>query len=290
LSSLCALLGHTRQAYYGHKKIAEQGALEAELIVQEVLRHRLLQPRAGTRKLMAMMQQFAREHRISWGRDALFDLLREHGLLVRKRKRKAQTTFSRHRFKKYKNLIRGFEPTAPNLLWASDITYIPVADSFAYLSLVTDAYSRKIVGYHLSKTLHAEGPVQALQMALSGCPCTGSLAHHSDRGAQYCCAEYVKMLDDKKIKISMTENGDPLENAIAERVNGILKGELLQEKYDSFESAKSGAGKAILVYNSLRLHSSCGMATPDEAHQKEGPLKKHWKSYYKKKEGDMGAG
>jgi putative transposase len=288
LSSLCALLGHTRQAYYGHKKIAEQGALEAELIVQEVLRHRLQQPRAGTRKLMVMMQQFAREHRISWGRDALFGLLRERGMLVRKRRRKARTTFSMHQFKKHKDLIRGFEPTAPNLLWASDITYIPVADSFSYLSLVTDAYSRKIMGWHLSGTLHAAGPVQALQMALGGCPDTSGLTHHSDRGAQYCCADYVKLLDDRGIKISMTENGGPLENAIAERVNGILKGELLQEKYSCPQSAQAGVEKAILVYSSLRLHSSCGMATPDEAHKKEGPLKKHWKSYYKKKEGGVG--
>jgi len=284
LSSLCTLLGYTRQAFYGYKKSAVQEAFESELLIQEVLRHRLQQPKIGARKLIIMMQGFAKEHRINWGRDAFFDLLREHNLLVRKRRRKTQTTFSKHWYKKHKNLVRGFEPTAPNLLWVSDITYIPIAGGSGYLSLVTDAYSRKIAGFYLSKTLHATGPEQALLMALSDCADTENLIHHSDRGVQYCCTDYVKILDDKKIKISMTENGDPLENAIAERVNGILKGELLQEKYDCFESAQNGVEKSVLVYNSLRPHSSCGMVTPNEAHHKEGPLKKHWKNYYKKKE------
>jgi len=284
LSLLCTLLGYTRQAFYGYKKSAIQEALEAELLVQEVLKHRLQQPKVGTRKLIIMMQGFAKEHQINWGRDAFFDLLREYNLLIRKRRRKTQTTFSKHWYKKYKNLVRDFKPMAPNLLWVSDITYIPIADGSGYLSLITDAYSRKIAGFYLSKTLHAAGPGQALLMALDNCPDTENLIHHSDRGVQYCCTDYVKILDDKKIKISMTENGDPLENAIAERVNGILKGELLQEKYDCFESAQTGVEKSVLVYNSLRLHSSCGMITPNEAHQKEGLLKKHWKNYYKKKE------
>ena len=143
LSSLCTLLGYTRQAYYGYKQHHVQEAFEAEIIVQQVLKHRELQPRIGTRKLVVMMQAFAQEHHISLGRDGLFDLLREHDLLVRRRKRKAQTTFSKHWYKKYKNLIRGFEPLAPNLLWVSDITYIVVADGFAYLSLITDAYSKR---------------------------------------------------------------------------------------------------------------------------------------------------
>lgn len=261
-----------------------QEVYDGELIIQQVLKHREQQPWIGTRKLMWLMKDFALEHRIDIGRDALFDLLREHHLLIRSRKRKMQTTFSRHRFKKYKNQIRDFVPLAPNLLWVSDITYITVADEFGYLSLITDAYSRKIVGYHLSKTLEASGSIKALQMALDSCGDVSSLMHHSDRGIQYCCNDYVKMLTDKNIKISMTENGDPLENAIAERVNGILKCELLQEKYNCFEDAKTSVENAGVIYNSLRPHSSCDMLTPIEAHKKQGALKKHWKNYYKKKE------
>jgi putative transposase len=233
---------------------------------------------------MVLMHDFAKEHQLDLGRDALFDLLREHHLLIRSRKRNVQTTFSRHRFKKYKNLIRDFIPLAPNLLWVSDITYIVMADGFGYLSLITDAYSRKIVGYNLSETLEASGSVNALLMALASCEDATNLMHHSDRGVQYCCNDYVKILTERSIKISMTENGDPLENAIAERVNGILKCELLQGKYKSFEDARSSIKKAENIYNTLRPHSSCNMLTPIEAHKKQGELKKHWKNYYKKKE------
>ena len=287
LSSLCLLLGYTRQAFYGYQKHLQQEVFQSELVVQEVLRHRQTQPRTGTRKLLIMLQGFVKLHQINIGRDALFSLLREHDLLIRKRKRKAVTTFSKHWLKKYPNLIKGFVPLAPNLLLVSDITYIVVADGFAYLSLVTDAYSHKIGGFYLSRTLEAKGSVIALKMAIKSCIDTTNLIHHSDRGVQYCCADYVNILEEKTIKISMTENGDPLENAIAERVNGILKEELLEVKYDSFEDAQKSVARSIAIYNSLRLHSSCDMLTPMQAHKKEGELKKHWKNYYKKKEALM---
>jgi len=284
LSSLCLLPGYTRQAFYGYQKHLQQEVFQSELVVQEVLRHRQTQPRTGTRKLLIMLQEFVKLHQINIGRDGLFSLLREHDLLIRKRKRKAVTTFSKHWLKKYPNLIKGFVPLAPNLLLVSDITYIVVADGFAYLSLVTDAYSHKIGGFYLSRTLEAKGSVIALKMSIKNCADTSNLIHHSDRGVQYCCADYVNILEKKTIKISMTENGDPLENAIAERVNGILKEELLEVKYDSFEDAQKSVARSIAIYNSLRLHSSCDMLTPMQAHEKEGELKKHWKNYYKKKE------
>lgn len=284
MSSLCLLLGYTRQAFYGRQQHVQQEIFEAELIIQEVVKHRILQPRIGTRKLIIMLADFVKNHRINMGRDALFSILREHDLLIRKHKRKAVTTFSKHWLKKYPNLIRGCIPLASNHLLVSDITYIVVADGFSYLSLITDAYSRKVTGFYLSKTLEAKGTIEALKMAIKNCSNTKNLIHHSDRGVQYCCAAYIKLLQDKNIQISMTENGDPLENAIAERVNGILKEELLQTKYNSFEEAKKSVAKAIVIYNSLRPHSSCNMLTPNEAHQKEGELKKHWKNYYKKKE------
>ena len=284
MSSLCLLLGYTRQAFYGYQNYQLKEALEAELIVQEVLKHRALHPRIGTRKLVVLLQHFTKQHKIYLGRDALFELLRQHNLLIRKRKRKVQTTFSKHWLKKYLNLIKNFTPLAANLLWVSDITYIVIADEFAYLSLITDAYSRKIIGFYLSKTLEAIGCINALQMAMKTIEIFEELIHHSDRGVQYCSHEYVKLLQGKNIKISMTENGDPLENAIAERVNGILKEEYLQVKYDCFEDAQKSIARTVTIYNSLRPHSSCDMKTPNEAHATKGVLKRKWKNYYKKKE------
>ena len=286
---LCTLLGYTRQAFYAQQQYRLQQKCEAELIIQQVISHRLLQPRLGTRKLVVMLQEFIKEHQIKLGRDGLFDLLREHQLLIRRRKRTVQTTFSKHWYKKYPNLIKQYEALAPNLLWVSDITYIILKDSFAYLSLITDAYSKKIVGFYLAITLEAIGCINALQMAIAGCSDCSQLTHHSDRGVQYCSFNYVDLLKGRHIKISMTENGDPLENAIAERVNGILKEELLEQKYPDFKTAQQGVAKAIVIYNALRPHSSCNMLTPQMAHLQTGKLKKHWKNYYKKKEVEMAA-
>lgn len=223
------------------------------------------------------------EHHISIGRDAFFDLLSERKLLVRKRKRrKPITTFSDHWMRKYPNLIEEFYPTAPNQLWVSDITYIVLVNCFAYLSLITDAYSRKIVGFYLSMDLSAEGCIKALNMALSNNPVLGKLIHHSDRGSQYCCSDYVKILNDIYIKISMTQNGDPKENAIAERVNGILKDELLEKVYLDYKQAVKAVSVAISTYNHQRPHGSIDYLTPFEAHFRSGELKRRWKNYYSK--------
>jgi putative transposase len=287
LSSLCTLLGYTRQAFYGQQKYHLQQSCEAELIIQQVQKHRLLQPRIGTRKLVVLLQDYIKGHHIKLGRDGLFELLRDHQLLIRRRKRTVQTTFSRHRYQRYPNLIRQYEPLAANLLWVSDITYIILKEGFAYLSLITDAYSRKIIGFYLAETLEAIGCINALQMAIDGCADCSELIHHSDRGIQYCSLNYVDLLKCNHIKISMTENGDPLENAIAERINGILKDELLEQKYTDFKMAQQHVAKAIVIYNALRPHSSCNMLTPQMAHSQTGVLKKHWKNYYKKKEVEM---
>jgi len=289
LSSLCTLLGYTRQAFYGQQQCRLQQSCEAELIIQQVQKHRLLQPRLGTRKLVVLLQDFIKEHHIKLGRDGLFELLRAHGLLIRRRKRTIQTTFSRHWYQKYPNLIKQYEPLAPNLLWVSDITYIILEGSFAYLSLITDAYSRKIIGFYLAETLETIGCINALQMAIEHCSPCDQLIHHSDRGIQYCSLNYVDLLKSNHLKISMTENGDPLENAIAERVNGILKEELLQQKYPDFKTAQLSVAKSVIIYNSLRPHSSCNMLTPQNAHLQTGKLKKHWKNYYSKKEVYMAA-
>lgn len=275
------LLGYSRQSYYQGIKYIQQKAYEADIIIEEVLRYRKHQKRLGTRKLLHEMQEFLHAHHFQIGRDAMFDLLAHQGLLVTKRKRRGcVTTLSKHRFKKYPNIIRDFIPIAPNQLWVSDITYIHLPGSFAYLSLITDAYSRKIVGFYLSKDLTAKGPLKALKMALKANPLTSGLIHHSDRGVQYCCDAYVKLLNGKNIKISMTENGDPLENAIAERVNGILKSELLEEVFASFETAQREVAIACSTYNYLRPHGSIDNLKPSEAHQGSGETNKRWKNYY----------
>ena len=283
------LLGYSRQSYYQGMKFIQQKAFESDIIIEEVLRYRKHQKRIGTRKLLGEMNSFLSAHHFQIGRDAMFNLLSERGLLVTKRKRRGCiTTLSKHRFKKYPNIIRDFIPTAPNQLWVCDITYIHLADGFAYLSLITDAYSRKIVGFYLSKDLSAKGPLNALEMALSNNPNRPGLIHHSDRGVQYCCDAYVKLLQDKKIKISMTENGDPLENAIAERVNGILKQELLEEAFPYFDVAQKAIAIACSTYNYLRPHNSIDNLKPAEAHTQNGELKKRWKNYWQiKKEREV---
>ncbi len=238
-------------------------------------------PRIGTRKLHFMLTETLQKHEISIGRNKLFDLLAAYRLLIRRRKRRRiNTTDSNHPFRKYPNLIRDLQVLRPNHLWVSDITYISLREGFCYLSLVTDAYSRKIVGYCLHPTLKKEGVINALKMALCGVAdrCGAVLIHHSDRGLQYCCAEYIGLLESKSISISMTEKGDPYENAIAERVNGILKSEFaLDREYDGIENAKYEVAKAIDIYNRIRPHSSCNYLTPHQAHQQQGALKTKWK-------------
>lgn len=282
VKELCSLLGYSRQSYYKGIKFIQQKAFEADIIIEEVLRYRKHQKRIGTRKLMEEMQMFLSAHHFQIGRDSMFKLLSEHGLLITKRKRRGfVTTMSKHRFKKYPNIIRDFISIAPNQLWVTDITYIHIGVGYGYLSLVTDAYSRKIVGFYLSKDLTAKGPLHALRMALKANPNISGLIHHSDRGVQYCCDAYVKLLTAKKIKISMTENGDPLENAIAERMNGILKQELLEEVFPEFKVAQRDIATACSTYNHFRPHGSIDNLKPAEAHQQTGELKRRWKNYYK---------
>jgi putative transposase len=267
----------------------EEVSIEHDLIIKEVLEIRKNHRLMGTRKLYDKLQHFMLEHQIKMGRDQLFNLLSQHQLLVKRRKRKIRTTMSYHRFHKYPNLIREFVPTAPNQLWVSDITYWKLSEKHAYISLITDAYSHKIVGYQVAETLDAVESVQALQMAFSalgGAEChLPTLIHHSDRGVQYCSSEYVKLLNEKKVNISMTENGDPLENAIAERINGIIKGEYL-ETYDvrSIAEAKLLLEKVVPLYNNERPHMSIGNLTPNQVHHSSNNIKtqKLWKNYYQK--------
>ncbi len=242
----------------------------------------------GTRKLYDKLQPFLSEHCIKIGRDALFDLLAAHQLLIKKRKRRVQTTYSNHWLRKYPNLIRDLIPKRINQLWVSDITYWKInTGNHLYISLITDAYSRKIVGWQVAETMEAVESIAALQMALAalnGAAVPLQLTHHSDRGIQYCSNKYVKLLQDYDIGISMTENGDPLENAIAERVNGILKEEYLNHyQTNNLGEAKKQIARAINLYNNDRPHMSIGNFTPNKIHScKEVNPQRLWKNYYKK--------
>lgn len=268
LSRFCRLFGVTRQAYYQHFWQTEFKTTEETLVIAEVRQIRQRHRYLGGRKLFEMLQPFLQEHRIKLGRDAFFDLLEANNLLVRRSKRKVYTTQSFHWFRKYPNKTKGLIPTAPNQLWVSDITYWKISCGYVYISLITDAFSRKIVGYNLANTLEAIETTQALEKALNQLQqIPTGLIHHSDRGLQYCSAAYVKLLKENQIEISMTENGDPYENALAERVNGILKGEYLEDyNVDNLEQAKRALDFAINLYNTERPHLSCQYKTPEFVH------------------------
>ena len=257
------------------------------MVLQRVLEIRKHHRHIGTRKLYEMLQPFLLEHQIKIGRDALFNLLASNYLLVRRKKRKITTTDSYHRFKKYPNLVRDFKPDKPNQLWVSNITYWKINGGFVYISFITDAYSRKIVGYHVAPTMEAIETIQALKMAISGLlkepDCHFQLTHHSDRGLQYCSDMYTRLLKSHDIKISMTESGDPLENPIAERVNGIIKDEYLNDySIENIEQAKDLLTAVVNLYNEERPHQSIGLLTPNLVHHKQIKTEKLWTNYYQK--------
>jgi transposase InsO family protein len=274
----------SRQAYYDAKK-QEQNITIAQMIVLCLVREtRQIMPMIGTRKLIQQLAIPLKEHGIKMGRDQLFELLRYHGLLVRRRRRMVKTTDSHHWLKKYPNLTIGLTLNASEQLWVSDITYIRTMQGFSYLSLITDAFSRKIVGYCLYPTLEAIGCVNALKMAIDNRRKGCKLVHHSDRGIQYCSAAYVEMLQYNKIDISMTQSGSPYENALAERMNGILKNEFYPKRvYQNHKEAFKVLASNIEIYNCKRPHLSLGYLTPEIAHEKEGEFTKSWKVYPKKK-------
>jgi transposase InsO family protein len=278
LSRICRLLGITRQAYYQHFWYVSDVSIEQQLVLQQVKEIRTIHPAIGGRKLYFLLQPFLLDHQIKIGRDALFDLLVINKLLVRKRKRRVNTTQSHHWLKKYSNLIKTWYPQKPNELWVADITYVPITNGFLYLSLITDAYSHKIMGYNIANNLEAIHTVKALQMALKNKTTTvNQLIHHSDRGIQYCCAEYISLLKNDNIQISMTENGDPLENPIAERVNGIIKQEYLSHYpiYNQYQATEL-LDTIIKTYNQKRPHQSINMLTPEVVHQKQLSVNKRW--------------
>ena len=251
-----------------------------QLILQQIDLIRKYQPRCGGRKLLIELQPFFKQHQITMGRDHFFDLLRTNKLLVRRIKRSVHTTNSKHHFYRYPNMVKDFTPLKAHELWVADITYIPLKNRFAYLFLITDAYSRKIVGFHISDDMKVSSATLALRKALAQKPPETIVIHHSDRGIQYCSNAYVQLLQQHNAHISMTQNGDPYENAIAERVNGILKTELISKYYDNIDSASIHITRCITIYNYRRRHSSLNWQIPNDVHQQQGPQIRRWKNYY----------
>ena len=284
VDGICWLFGVTRQAYYKHSRKEKKGFVQTELIIKMVEQIRRLHPRMGTRKMIVLLEKQFNEHSIKIGRDALFDLLSVNGMLIRPRKRKWVTTWSKHPYKKYSNLIKGVHVERVNQVWVGDITYLQTKAGFLYLSFITDAYSRKVVGYDVADNLESVNALQALKMAIKSLPKgSADLIHHSDRGSQYCCYEYINELKQSGIAISMTQNGDPLENPIAERLNGIVKNEyLVYRSIKTKEQAKGILKEAIAVYNKLRPHMSIEYKTPDEVHENNLQVTRSWKTYYRK--------
>lgn len=280
MKSICRLLGYTPQAYHKKSKHLLVKEIQEDLILQEVRVLRIDQPKCGTRKLLEMLQPYLKQHQISLGRDVFFEMLAKNKLLIRKRRRTIKTTNSNHHFRRYPNLAKDFTALKAHELWVADITYIPLKDRFAYLFLITDAYSRKIVGFHVSDDMKVSSAVVALKKALDQKPAETIVIHHSDRGIQYCSHEYVGLLQQQHAMISMTQSGDPLENAIAERVNGILKTELISSSYADIDKASIGIARAITIYNYKRRHSSLNYQIPNDVHSQEGPQIRRWKNYY----------
>lgn len=270
VQGLCRRIGFSRQAYYKERKRRSRKDVDESAIVDLVKEQRKVHPRIGTRKLMVLVGPQLADMGISIGRDRLFVLLRARGLLVERKRRFSKTTDSRHGFRVYPNLIRHIRPCVAHQVWVSDLTYIRTDEGFMYLSLVTDAYSRKIVGYDISESLEAQGCVRALKMALRQLPEGARPIHHSDRGIQYCSHDYIGLLHKHGCAISMTGANHCYENAQAERVNGILKHEyLLVQSFRTKPQATKAASQAIMLYNEYRPHTQLNYRTPASVHAVE---------------------
>lgn len=260
----CQCFDMHRNAYYKIKKRRTAKELVSQQVIELVKKERLEQSRVGTVKLHKALSKTFEANGLKVGRDKLNDIIKEHDMLVKRKKATCKTTDSYHRFHKYNNLVKDMDVTAPNQVWVSDITYIRTINGFCYLALITDMFSRKIVGYDISDSLELAGCMRALKTALAKARPAAGLVHHSDRGIQYCSNQYVNELKKREIKISMTEENHCYENAIAERVNGILKDEFyLDQCFFSLSHARTATKSAIEIYNNKRLHISLGYKTPN---------------------------
>lgn len=258
----------SRQNYYKTRKKRKCQAVDEVLIKRLVLDERALQPRVGGRKLLKMLRPRLKRCGIFLGRDRFFETLKNQGLLLGKLRSSPRTTNSYHNLPVFFNRVKSKQLTGPNQVWAADITYLRKNDTFMYLSLITDMYSRKIVGYHLGSRLDTAETLKALKMALKGKPKGSRPIHHSDRGCQYCSHDYVQVLKANGLDVSMTEQNHCAENALAERVNGILKQEYgLGYSFKNTMQMHQAVKQAIWLYNTRRPHCSLGLETPEHVHR-----------------------
>lgn len=273
LSHCCRLFEISRQGFYQMIKRKELRAKELQKVKHLVQQIRMIMPRLGTRKLYFLLKDKFEMHGIKIGRDALFNFLQSESLLVKPKKNYTRTTNSKHWLRKYDNLFIDKDITKPEQYFVSDITYIKSREKTHYLSLVTDAYSRKIMGYHLSENMNSENVAMALKMAIKNRVYNTKLIHHSDRGLQYCSEHYQAILSKNKIKPSMTTGYDCYQNALAERINGILKNEFLIYKCKNFKELRELIKESVHIYNKFRPHLSLNMKTPNFVHNNKKPEK-----------------
>jgi transposase InsO family protein len=267
ISQLCDYVEMSRQNYYAARRLRQRREVDEALVVELVRRERQMQPRIGGRKLLHLLRADLEEAKVSIGRDRFFEVLAENDLLVVRKPGRPRTTNSRHSLPVFRNLLEGRMLSAPNEAWVSDLTYIRTDEGFLYAALITDAYSRKIVGAHIGDSLEAEGCLAALEQALSDLPEAQHPIHHSDRGCQYCCHAYVERLQDRGLAISMTEIMHCYENAMAERVNGILKQEYEMDRtFRTKAQARKAFEQAVWLYNHRRPHLSLGYRFPADVH------------------------
>ena len=280
VTGLCRLFGVTKQAYYKHVDNVFARLAHERFLVEYVRTVREIDPGIGGEKLWLMYKNyFPDNHR--FGRDAFIGILKAHGLMLRKHRKGCRTTDSNHGLPVYPDLVKNLLLTRPNQVWVSDITYVLTDEGFCYLSIVTDAYTHEVVGWCVGPTLETVYTLEALKMAIHSLQ--GSeikLIHHSDRGTQYASLLYTSYLKKQEIQISMTQSGDPKDNAIAERINGILKTEFLNHyQFRDIQQVRLRVSQAIDFYNKQRPHRSLDMMTPVQVKQKTGRIKKRWKSY-----------
>jgi putative transposase len=268
VSAVCQRAGMSRANYYAGRRRRRGVAVDEELIVALVREQRQMHPRIGTRKLLRLLRPELKDAGVKVGRDRLFAILGAHGLLVEPKRGRPRTTNSRHCLPVFHNLVAGAPPDGPHQILVSDVTYIGTEEGFLYAALITDMFSRKIVGYYIGDSLEAEGCIQALRRAMAQLPEAAHPIHHSDRGCQYCCHAYVDLLLARGLRVSMTEVLHCYENAMAERVNGILKQEYnLDGKFRTKAQAIAAFNQAVCLYNHNRPHLALGYRTPAEVHQ-----------------------
>jgi transposase InsO family protein len=258
----------SRQNYYKGRKSRQRKAVDEELVVGMVLRERHQQPRLGVRKLHHILRDELEEARAFVGRDRMFEILRDRGLLLEPLPKSPRTTNSRHSLPVFMNLAADVETTGPNQIWVSDLTYIRTEEGYEYLALIMDRHSRKVVGFHCGDDLTTTGSIQALEQALASLPEGCKPIHHSDRGCQYCSHAYVRLLKEHGLPVSMTVENHCAENSHAERLNGILKQEYgLYMEFRTRAQARAAVKQAVGLYNNRRPHNSLNLRTPSEAHR-----------------------